>query len=182
MSDLATNHNLELFLTRDQIHKRVQQMGEEISRDFAGQSLLMVGVLKGAAIFLADLARAVALDCTFDFISVSSYGAEMRTTGDIRVVKELEQSIGKRNVLLVEDILDTGITLCHLQDLILSQRPARLKIITLLDKPSRRVQKIEADYVAFTIPNRFVVGYGMDCAEHYRNLPDIYFVPPVIQE
>jgi hypoxanthine phosphoribosyltransferase len=182
MSDLATNHKLELFLTRDQIHKRVQQLGEEISRDFTGQPLVMVGVLKGAAIFLADLARAVALDCTFDFISASSYGSDTRTKGQVRVVKELEQSLEKRNVLLVEDILDTGITLCHLQNLMLSQRPARLKIITLLDKPSRRLQKIEVDYVGFTIPNRFVVGYGMDYVEHYRNLPDIYFVPPVIQE
>jgi hypoxanthine phosphoribosyltransferase len=180
MAAQATNQNLERFLTRDQIQQRVQQMGTEISRDFSGQSLILIGVLKGAAIFLADLARAITLDCTFDFVSVSSYGADQHSSGTVRLAKNLDQPIENRNVLLVEDILDTGVTLCYLQNLLLLQRPAVLKIVALLDKPARRLQKIEADYVGFTIPDRFVVGYGMDCAERYRNLPDIYFVPPDI--
>ncbi len=182
MNDPAANDNLELFLTRDQIHARVQQLGAQISRDFAGESLLLIGVLKGAAIFLADLARAIALDCTFDFISIASYGSGTNSSGAVRVTKELDHSVEKRHVVLVEDILDTGISLCYLQNLLLSQKPARLRIVTLLDKPSRRMQKIAANYVGFAIPNRFVVGYGMDCAERYRNLPDIYFLPPDIQE
>ncbi len=182
MSDVAAKNNLELFLTRDQIHARVQELGAQISRDFAGRPLVLVGVLKGAAIFVADLARAIALDCTFDFISIESYGAGTHSSGAVRVTKELSHSIDKRHVILVEDILDTGITLCYLKNLLLSREAAQLKIVTLLDKPSRRMQKIAADYVGFTVPNRFVVGYGMDCAERYRNLPDIYLLPADIQE
>jgi hypoxanthine phosphoribosyltransferase len=182
MNDPATNQNLERFLTREQIQQRVQQLGAEISRDFAGQSLVLVGVLKGAAIFLADLARAITVDCTFDFISISSYGEGLRSSGTVRLIKNINHPIESRNVILVEDILDTGVTLCYLQNLLLVQNPVALKIVTLLDKPSRRLQKIEADYVGFTIPNRFVIGYGMDCAERYRNLPDIYFMPADVQE
>lgn len=120
------------------------------------------------------------MDCTFDFISISSYGEGLRSSGAVHLIKNIDQPIENRNVILVEDILDTGVTLCYLQNLLLAQRPAALKIAAFLDKPSRRLQKIEADYVGFTIPNRFVIGYGMDCAERYRNLPDIYFVPPDI--
>jgi hypoxanthine phosphoribosyltransferase len=176
MNHSASNRNLELFLTRDQIHLRVQQLAAEISRDFAGQSISLVGVLKGAAIFLADLARAITVDCTFDFISVASYDTGMESSGAVRVTRALDLSIENRNVLLVEDILDTGTTAGYLQEFLLSQRPARLKSVALLDKPSRRRRNIEADYIGFTIPNRFAVGYGMDWAERYRNLPDIYFV------
>ncbi len=182
MATLATNQNLECFLTRDQIQQRVQQIGAEISQDFCGQSLVLIGVLKGAAIFLADLARAITLDCTFDFVSVSSYGTSFNSSGNVRLVKNLDRPIENRNVLLVEDILDTGVTLCYLQSLLVLQRPALLKCVALLDKPARRLQKFEADYVGFTIPDRFAVGYGMDCGERYRNLPDIYFVTPDIQE
>lgn len=182
MSDPATNQNLERFLTRNQIQQRVQQLGAEISRDFAGQSLVLVGVLKGAAIFLADLARAITVDCTFDFISVSSYGENLRSSGTVRLIKNIDQPVENQNVILVEDILDTGVTLCYLQNLLLAQNPVELKIAALLDKPSRRLQKIEADYVGFTAPDRFVVGYGMDYAERYRNLSDIYFMPKNVQE
>ncbi len=181
MTDLSTNRDLELFLTRDQIQQRVREMGAEISRDFAGQRLVLIGVLKGAAIFLADLARAITVDCTFDFVSVSSYGAAAHSSGNVRLAKDIDQPIENRIVLLVEDILDTGITALYLQSFFLARRPTALKVVTLLDKPSRRLQEIAADYVGFTIPNRFVVGYGMDIAEQYRNLPDIYFVPPDIQ-
>ena len=177
MTPPAANRKLELFLTRDQIQQRVQELGVEIARDFSGQALLLVGVLKGAAIFLADLARAIPLECTFDFISVSSYGAATRSGGEVRMGKDFCQPIANRAVLLVEDILDTGITLCALYDSLLAQQPAVLKSVALLDKPSQRCRKIEADYVGFTIPDRFAVGYGLDVAEHYRNLPDIYLLP-----
>lgn len=182
MTDPATNENLELFLTRDQIQERVQQLGAEISRDFSGRSVVLIGVLKGAAIFLADLARAITIDCTFNFVSVSSYAADTRSSGAVRLVNSFDRPIENQNVILVEDILDTGVTLCYLQNLVLAHRPGAIKIAALLDKPSRRLQTIAIDYVGFTVPDRFVVGYGMDLAERYRNLPDIYFVQLVIQE
>ncbi len=181
MADPSTHENLELFLRRDQIEQRIEQMGAEISRDFAGQTLVLLGVLNGAAIFLADLARAITVDCAFNFISVASYGKQQHSYSDVRLLRGLEEKLENRNVLIVEDILDTGATLCYLRELLLAQRPAILKTATLLDKPSRRVRNIEADYVGFTIPNRFVVGYGMDCANRFRNLPDIYFLPANIQ-
>jgi hypoxanthine phosphoribosyltransferase len=179
MTEPIPNQKLNLLLTREQIEQRVQQLGAEITRDFAGQSLVLLGVLKGAAIFLADLARAISLDCTFDFISAASYrGTE--SSGAVQVLQFLNQSIENRAVLLVEDVLDTGITLNHLKKFLLTQQPAMLKIAALLDKPSRRLQPIEGDYIGFTIPDHFVVGYGMDLCEQYRNLPDIHFVPPNI--
>lgn len=177
-----TIRDLELFLPRDQIQKRVAEMGAEISRDFALQNVVLVGVLKGAAIFLADLARSIAVDCTFDFIAVSSYGVIPRSSGAVRLIKDVDLPIENRNVLLVEDILDTGETLAYLQSLLFAKKPASLKIAALLDKPGRRARKIEADYVGFSIPNRFVVGYGMDFAERYRNLPDICLMPLDIKE
>ncbi len=181
MPDPSTHENFELFRSRDQIDERIQQMGAEISRDFAGQTLVLVGVLNGAAIFLADLARAITVECAFDFVSVASYGMQQHSRGDVRLLQGFEEKLENRNVLIVEDILDTGATLCYLRDLLLAQKPAVLRIAALLDKPSRRVEKIEADYVGFTIPNRFAVGYGLDCANRFRNLPDIYFVSDYIQ-
>lgn len=171
---------LECFLTAEKIADCVRTMGARISRDHAGQSIVMVGVLKGAAIFLADLTRSITLDCTFDFISVASYGEGQHSNGTVRLLKDLDETIENRNVLLIEDILDSGVTLAYLKNLLLSRQPSTLRIATLLDKPSRRKQNIEADYVGFTIPDRFVVGYGMDCAERFRNLPGIYFMPCVI--
>jgi hypoxanthine phosphoribosyltransferase len=168
----ATNQALECLLTQPQIEKRVNELGAEISRDFAGQRIMLVGVLKGAAIFVADLARAITVDCTFDFLAVSSYGMATSSSA-VRLLKDLDQPIEGRNVILVEDILDTGRTLCYLKNMLLAQGPATLKIAAFLDKPERRLCHIQADYVGFTIPNRFVVGYGMDFAERYRNLPDI---------
>jgi hypoxanthine phosphoribosyltransferase len=138
----------------------------------------MVGVLKGAAPFLADLARAVQADATFDFVATSSYGQGQRTSGAVRLVKDLDHPIEGKNVLMVEDILDTGLTLSYLRKLFMQQKPKSLRIAVLLDKPSRRIEKIEADYVGFSIPNLFVIGYGMDYAERYRNLPDICIMSP----
>lgn len=169
---------LKVLFTREQIAKRVAEMGAEITRDFQGQSIVFVGVLKGASLFLSDLARSVSLDATFDFISVSSYGNGTRSSGEVRLNKDVDQSIEGKNVILVEDILDTGLTLTYLRTQFLNHKPRALKIATLLDKAPRRLQPVPVDYVGFVIPDEFVVGYGMDYAERYRNLPDICVLPP----
>ncbi len=178
---------LKILISRDQIALRVAAMGADITRDFSGEAVIFVGVLKGAAIFLSDLARHVELDSTFDFIGVSSYGnrpspsEELKSgwdsTGEVKLTKDVDQSMRDKNVILVEDILDTGLTLTYLKRLLLARQPKTFRIAALLDKPSRRKQPIEADYVGFSIPDEFVVGYGLDYAERYRNLPDICVVP-----
>lgn len=176
--EILPYRNLEILYTREQIAERVAAMGAQITQDMNGEKLVMVGVLKGAAPFLADLARAVAVDATFDFVATSSYGNGQRSSGAVKLIKDLDEPIEGKNVLVVEDILDTGLTLSYLRKLFLQQRPRSLRIATLLDKPSRRIERIEADYVGFSIPNLFVVGYGMDYAERYRNLADICLMTP----
>jgi hypoxanthine phosphoribosyltransferase len=178
---------LKVLITREQIAQRVFEMGADINRDYAGQSVILLGVLKGAAIFLSDLSRQLKVDATFDFIGVSSYGnrpspaQELKTgwdsTGEVRLTKDMDQSMIGKNVILVEDILDTGLTLTYLKKLLMARQPKSFRIAALLDKPSRRKQPIHADYVGFSIPDEFVVGYGLDYAEKYRNLPDICVVP-----
>jgi len=178
---------LKVLITREQIAQRVAEMGAEINREYAGQSVVLLGVLKGAAIFLSDLSRQLKIDATFDFIGVSSYGnrpspaQELKSgwdsTGEVRLTKDMDQSMIGKNVILVEDILDTGLTLTYLKKMLMARRPQSLRIAALLDKPSRRKQPIQADYVGFSIPDEFVVGYGLDYAEKYRNLPDICVVP-----
>ncbi len=179
--------DLKVLLTRQQIAQRVKELGAQITRDFAGQSVIFVGVLKGAAIFLSDLAREVDLDSTFDFIGVTSYGNrpdpthELQhgwdSTGEVKLTKDVDQSMEGKNIILVEDILDTGLTLTFLKKFLLAHKPRVLKIAALLDKPSRRKMPIEGDYVGFKIPDEFVVGYGLDYAERYRNLADVCIVP-----
>jgi hypoxanthine phosphoribosyltransferase len=173
----AETATLPVLLSRARIEARVCELAGAISREFAGERLVLVGVLKGAAIFLSDLARRITLDCTFDFVSVSSYGKGTTSSGQVKLIKDLDESIEDRNVILVEDILDTGLTLSYLRKVMLQHHPRELRLAALLDKPERRVQPIEADYVGFRIPNHFVVGYGMDFAERYRNLPDICLLP-----
>jgi hypoxanthine phosphoribosyltransferase len=178
---------LRVLIPQQEIAKRVSELAAEITRDFQGQAVIFVGVLKGAAIFLSDLARQVKLDATFDFIGVSSYGnrpspsQELKSgwdsTGEVKLTKDVDQSMQGKNVILVEDILDTGLTLTYLKKLLLSHHPKTFKIAALLDKPSRRKLPIEGDYVGFKIPDEFVVGYGLDYAERYRNLADICVVP-----
>ncbi len=148
-------------------------MGKRISADFAGEPLVLIGVLKGATIFLADLARQITLDTTFDFIAVSSYGSGKQQSGEVRLLKDVDRSVEGRNIILVEDILDTGVTLTYLMNMLRAHRPKSLKIAALLDKISRRTEPIGGDYVGFTIADEFVVGYGLDFGERYRNLPDI---------
>lgn len=164
---------LKVLLTHQQIAKRVAQLAAQITRDFEGQSVVLVGVLKGATIFLADLAREIQLDATFDFIAVSSYGDSREPSGEVKLMKDVDQSIEGKNIILVEDILDTGLTLTYLKNLLLARKPKSLKIAALLDKVSRRTQPIHGDYLGFEIPDEFVVGYGLDFAERFRNLPDI---------
>ena len=178
---------LKVLISRQDIAKRVAELGVEITKDLAGQAVIFVGVLKGAAIFLADLARQVELDSTFDFIGVSSYGNrpspanELKSgwdsTGEVRLLKDVDQSIKDKNIILVEDILDTGLTMTYLKKMLQARQPRSLKVAALLDKPSRRKLPLEGDYVGFKIPDEFVVGYGLDYAEKYRNLPDICVVP-----
>ena len=163
---------LRVLITREQIAAKVAQMGERITTDFAGESLVLIGVLKGATIFLADLARQIKLDATFDFVTVSSYGGA-KQSGEMRLLKDVDRSVEGRNIILVEDILDTGLTLTYLIDLLQARRPKSLKVAALLDKISRRTEPVHGDYVGFAIPDEFVVGYGLDFAERYRNLPDI---------
>lgn len=177
----------QVLISREQIAQRVSEMAAQITRDFAGQAVIFVGVLKGAAIFLSDLARQVTLDSTFDFIGVCSYGQQATaaaapnggwdSTGEVRLTKDVEHSMAGKNVLLVEDILDTGLTLTYIKKLLLNHQPKSLRVVALLDKPSRRKKPMQADYVGFTIPDKFVVGYGMDYAERFRNLPDICVLP-----
>ncbi|HEY1805878.1 MAG TPA: hypoxanthine phosphoribosyltransferase [Terracidiphilus sp.] len=173
-----TTQGLDVLYSRQQIAERVTEMGAQITRDLNGEKLVMVGVLKGAAFFLVDLSRAIQADATFDFVAVSSYGAGERSSGAVKVIKDLDHPIEGKNVLIVEDILDTGLTLAYLRKLFIQQHPKSLRIATLLDKPSRRIEQIDADYIGFSIPNLFVIGYGMDYGERYRNLPDICIMPP----
>lgn len=176
---------LKVLITREQIAARVAEMAADITRDFAGESIIFVGVLKGAAIFLSDLARQVQLDATFDFIGVTSYGNRAAahqsqtwdSTGEVRLTKDVDQSMQGRNVILVEDILDTGLTINYLIDMLKVHQPKNFKIAALLDKPSRRKKPVHADYIGFSIPDEFVVGYGLDFAERYRNLPDVCVMP-----
>lgn len=164
---------LKPLLTKDQIATRVREMGEQITRDFEGQSVVLIGVLKGACLFLSDLARQIKLDATFDFIAVSSYGAQKQSAGEVQLIKDVTTPLQNQNVILVEDILDTGLTISFLKKLFLARQPRSLKIAALLDKVSRRQVPVAGDYVGFPIPDEFVVGYGLDYAERYRNLPDI---------
>ena len=178
---------LKVLISREQIAKRVSELGAQISKDYSGQSVNLVGVLKGAAIFLSDLARQLDVDATFDFIGVSSYGnrpsprQELQTgwdsTGEVKLTKDVDQTIQDKNIILVEDILDTGLTMTYLKRMMQAREPKSLKIAALLDKPSRRKLPLEGDYIGFKIPDEYVVGYGLDFAEKYRNLADICIVP-----
>ena len=165
--------NMKVLISRTQIADSVARIGQEITRDFAGQSVTLVGVLKGACLFLSDLARQIELDATFDFIAVRSYGTKKESTGEVQLIKDVTTPLEDKNVILVEDILDTGFTFTFLQKILLARKPRTLKFAALLDKPSRRQMPVQADYVGFKIPDEFVVGYGLDYAERFRNLPDI---------
>jgi hypoxanthine phosphoribosyltransferase len=166
--------SLKVLIRRSAIQKRVREIGKQITKDYRGQRVHLIGVLKGASIFLADLVRTVGLEVSLDFMAVSSYGKGTRTSGEVKLSKDLDTSIEGLNVILVEDILDTGLTLGYLCRVLKQRKPKDLRIAALLDKPDRRVMKdVHADYIGFQIPNEFVVGYGLDYAERYRNLKDV---------
>ena len=167
----------EVLFTREQIAKRVAELGAQISKDFAGQRIILLGVLKGATVFLSDLARNISVETTFDFVGISSYRGTSESSGEVRLTKDVDESVEGRNVILVEDILDTGLTLSYLVKIISAHQPRALRVCTLLDKPARRKVPVRADYIGFEIPDKFVVGYGMDFAEKYRNLEDIRVLP-----
>ena len=164
---------MKVLLHRDAIQARVAQMGREIARDYAGRDPHLVCVLKGACTFLTDLARAIELPLTLDYIAVSSYGAVTKSSGEVQLVKDLDQSLEGKDVIVVEDIVDTGLTLNYLTNLLRNRGPKSVKVAALLSKPSRRLVQIHVDYVGFTIEDLFVVGYGLDYNEKYRNLSDI---------
>ncbi len=168
-----------VLLTEEEIREKVQEIGEKISADFADKNPIFVGVLKGCFVFMADLMRCVTIPCTMDFMAVSSYSGT-NSTGAVKINKDLNQDIGGRHIILVEDILDSGVTLNYLKNYLMVSKPASVSIVTLLDKPARRRADIHADYSCFVVPDAFVVGYGLDYNEHYRNLPYIGILKPEV--
>lgn len=168
---------LDVLLSEETIRKRVEELGREITADYEGRELIMVGVLKGAATFMVDLARAIDLPLAMDFMAVSSYGASTESSGVVRITKDLEQSLQGKHVLVVEDIIDTGLTLKYILEILRAHDPASVRICALFDKVKDRKADVEVHYTGFTIPDRFVVGYGLDYAEVYRNLPYLAVLP-----
>ena len=163
----------EVLLTEEQIAQKVEELAKQIEKDFKGEELLVVGILKGASVFVSDLIRKIDLDVNIDFMSVSSYGKSTESSGVVKILKDLDVNIEGKNVLVVEDIIDSGLTLSKLVDVLQTRNPKSLKLCTLLDKPQRRKANIPVDYVGFTIEDNFIVGYGIDYAEKFRNLPYI---------
>ena len=172
----STNPNLEVLISSEEIQQRIKQLGAEVARDYAGLNPLLIGVLKGACIFLSDLMRAADIPLGLEFMAISSYGASTRTSGEVRILKDLDVAIEGRHILVVEDIVDTGLTLSYLLANLKSRGAASVKLAALLDKFERREKEVPIDYLGFKIPDKFVVGYGLDFAERYRNLPFIAVV------
>ena len=168
----------EVLFTSDQIAARVRELAAEISRDYADRDVHLIGVLRGASVFLADLIRALTIPASLDFIAISSYGSDTRSSGVVRILKDLEDSVESRYVLVVEDIIDTGLTLKYLLDLLRHRKVASVDVCALLDKPARRKIPVEAGYVGFTVPDAFVVGYGLDYDQRFRGLPYIATLRP----
>ena len=164
---------LEVLIDSENIARRVRELGAQISAEYHGRPLHLIGILKGSWVFLADLARSMDLEVTVDFLGFSSYGDGQSSSGQVKITKDLDSSIEGLDVLVVEDILDTGHTFHYLKGLLARRKPRSMKVVTLLDKPSRRVNPVTADYVGFTIQDAFVVGYGLDFAQKYRSLPDV---------
>jgi hypoxanthine phosphoribosyltransferase len=161
----------EILVTEEEIQKKVKELGERITRDYQGKNLMLIGILKGAVMFLSDLAKNIKIPVLIDFMAVSSYGTSSESTGIVRIIKDLECNIDDKDILIVEDIIDTGLTLSYLTDNLRKRRAKSVRIVTLLDKPERRKVDVPVDYVGFVIPDEFVIGYGIDYAERYRNLP-----------
>lgn len=180
-SDLSKDV-LRVLITEDELQRRVQELGEQISCDYEGLPLLLVAVLKGSVLFMADLMRAIRIPHSIDFMATSSYGSGTSSSGVVRILKDLDEPIEGKHVLLVEDIIDSGRTLDYLLRILEERRPASLKVCALLDKEGRREVDVKVDYVGFTIPNEFVIGYGLDYAQNYRNLPFIGVLKPDVYQ
>ena len=171
-----------VLFTEEALRTRVQELAKQIDRDYAGREPILISVLRGSFVFMADLVRSITLPCTLDFMAVSSYGAGTTSSGQVKITKDLSESIEGKDVIVVEDILDSGNTLSYLLKLLQARPPASIRLCTLLDKPSRRTKPVEADYTGFSVDDLFVVGYGLDFAEKYRNLPYIGILKPCVYE
>ena len=170
----------QILYTEEELRSRVRELGSQITADYAGREPMLISVLRGSYIFMADLTRAIHLNVTVDFMAVSSYGAGTASSGQVEIKKDLSDSIEGKDLILVEDILDSGNTLYYLLDVLRARKPASIRICTLMDKPDRRTKPIKADYVGFIIPDAFIVGYGLDWAEKYRNLPYVGVLKPSV--
>ncbi|MGF7185652.1 hypoxanthine phosphoribosyltransferase [Desulfitispora alkaliphila] len=166
----------EVLISEEEIREKTKELGQQISKDYEGKDILLLCILKGGIMFMTELSKHIDVPVEFDFMVVSSYGNELKSSGEVKIIKDLDQSIKDKHVLIVEDIIDTGLTLNYLCDYLKGRGPASIKICTLLDKPEGRENPIEVDYIGYSIPNKFVVGYGLDFEEYYRNVPYI-FVP-----
>ena len=173
--DLST-----ILHTQEEIAARVAELGQQISQDYEGKEIVLVGVLNGAVVFLADLMRHITIPMAMDLVAISSYGSYSSTSGVVRIMKDLDQSVESKHVLIVEDIVDTGLTLNYLVEYMRSRNPASVKVVAMLSKPARHKIKVHVDYLGFTVPDEFVVGYGLDYAKQYRNLPCIGVLKPEI--
>lgn len=167
------NYHIEVMLPEEEVDKRIRELGEQISRDYEGKSVHLICILKGSVYFTCELAKRITVPVTMDFMQCSSYGAATKSSGVVRLVKDLDEPITDREVIIIEDIIDSGRTLSHLKQLLMQRSPASLKLCTLLDKPDRRVADVDVEYVGFQIEDKFVVGYGLDYDQRYRNLPYI---------
>ncbi len=172
----------EILLSKEELEKTVASLGKRISEDYKDKNLVLVSVLKGSVVFMADLMRHITVPCEIDFMSVSSYGKGTKTSGNVKIIKDLDRSVEDMDLLIVEDILDSGRTLSYLTELLKQRNANSIKICTLLDKPDRREADIKADYYGAVIPDAFVVGYGLDYAERYRNLPYVGILKPSVYE
>ena len=166
-------HHISVLLSEDEVDKKIQEIGDKISKDYAGKSVHLVCVLKGGSFFMCELAKRISIPVSIDFMSVSSYGGDTKSGGIVKIVKDLDESLAGKDVIVVEDIIDSGRTLSYLMEMLKDRKPASLKLCTLLDKPERRVVDVNIDYTAFQVPDKFIVGYGLDYDQHYRNLPYI---------
>lgn len=162
---------VEVLISREKVEERIKELAKEIEKDYAGKELVCVGLLKGSVMFMADLIKAVDLDLRIDFMKVSSYGSGTNSTGVVKILKDVDVDLAGKDVLIVEDIIDTGLTILNVKDFLSKKNPNSVRVCTLLDKPSRRVVEVKGEYVGFEIPDEFVVGYGLDFDEKYRNLP-----------
>ena len=170
----------EVLFSEEQLKNRVREIAQQITADYQGKEIMLISVLRGSFVFMADLCRAIDLPCTLDFMAVSSYGKGTKSSGQVQITKDLSEDISDRHIIVVEDILDSGNTLSYLLKILENRHPASIRLCTLLDKPDRRVKPVEVHYSGFTIPDAFVVGYGLDYAEHYRNLPYIGILKPAV--